>query len=76
LGRLEDDLQSGRVTRPPLDRLAGYYDHLAQLAEGYEPDPEALRDQLSHVHQWRDEVEELDALLEASLADGRQDDVT
>jgi hypothetical protein len=76
LGQLENDLQSGTMTRPPLERLAGYYDHLAQLAEGYEPDPEALQDQLSHVHQWRDEVEELDALLAASLADGRQTPLT
>ena len=61
---LEDALNSGgTVTHPPLEKLAGYYEHLAELAKGYEKDPEVLEESLEHVYGWRDEVEELEEVL-------------
>ncbi len=40
LAHLERDLQgSGPIAQPPLEQLAGYYGHLAELAKGYEKDP-------------------------------------
>jgi NAD(P)-dependent dehydrogenase (short-subunit alcohol dehydrogenase family) len=46
----------GPVTVLPLEELAAYYDHLAGLARGYEKDPEKLRENLAHIHAWRDEA--------------------
>jgi hypothetical protein len=48
---------------PELGRLAGYYNHLAELAKGYEKDTAKLEENLKHVYSWRDEVTELEALL-------------
>ena len=60
LRQLEEDLQHGIIShRLPLARLAGYYDHLADLAKGYEKDPAKLEENLRHVYRWRDEVNEL-----------------
>ena len=61
---LRDGLNGdGAITSLPLDRLAGYYEHLAELAIGYEKDAEKLEENLQHVYGWRDEVKELkDAL--------------
>jgi NAD(P)-dependent dehydrogenase (short-subunit alcohol dehydrogenase family) len=60
LERLKEELcKDGVVTRPPLEKLAGYYEHLAELAKGYEKDPVKLADNLRHVYGWRAEVEEL-----------------
>jgi len=53
----------GAVTPPPLEKLAGYYEHLADLAKGYEKDPAKLDENLRHVYEWRDEVQELQKLL-------------
>jgi hypothetical protein len=53
----------GAVTRPPLEKLAGYYEHLAYLAKGYEKDPAKLAENLRHVYGWRDEVLELQKSL-------------
>jgi NAD(P)-dependent dehydrogenase (short-subunit alcohol dehydrogenase family) len=53
----------GTVTPPPLDKLAGYYEHLADLAKGYEKDPARLEESLQHVYGWRDEVRELKMAL-------------
>jgi NAD(P)-dependent dehydrogenase (short-subunit alcohol dehydrogenase family) len=47
------------ITTLPLDKLAGYYEHLADLAKGYEKDKVKLEENLKHVYRWRDEVEEL-----------------
>ncbi len=47
----------------PLEKLAGYYDHLAELAKGYEKDKVKLEENLRHVYRWRDEVQELLKLL-------------
>jgi NAD(P)-dependent dehydrogenase (short-subunit alcohol dehydrogenase family) len=61
---LEDALNSGgTITHPPLEKLAAYYEHLAELAKGYEKDPEKLEENLEHVYEWRDEVEELEKVL-------------
>jgi NAD(P)-dependent dehydrogenase (short-subunit alcohol dehydrogenase family) len=64
LERLEASLQGDRaIIKPPLDRLAGYYNHLAELAKGYEKDAVKLEDNLRHVYGWRDEVAQLARLL-------------
>jgi NAD(P)-dependent dehydrogenase (short-subunit alcohol dehydrogenase family) len=64
LQRLQGELSGqGTVTRPPLEKLAGYYQHLADLAKGYEKDRTKLEENLSHVYGWRDEVLELIKLL-------------
>ncbi|HEX5810023.1 MAG TPA: SDR family NAD(P)-dependent oxidoreductase [Anaerolineales bacterium] len=60
LCELAANLQRGAVPHPPpLTKLAGYYEHLAELAKGYEKDPEKLAENLRHVYGWRDEVQEL-----------------
>jgi NAD(P)-dependent dehydrogenase (short-subunit alcohol dehydrogenase family) len=64
LAQLNSALDDQReVPCPPLAKLAGYYEHLAELAKGYEKDPVKLEDNLRHVYGWRDEVERLRALL-------------
>jgi NAD(P)-dependent dehydrogenase (short-subunit alcohol dehydrogenase family) len=64
LERLKDDLNSeGAVSQPPLEKLAGYYEHLADLAKGYEKDTAKLEENLRHVYGWRDEVQELKKIL-------------
>jgi NAD(P)-dependent dehydrogenase (short-subunit alcohol dehydrogenase family) len=58
--RLERELQGSEIiTRPPLEKLAGYYNHLAELAKGYEKDPAKLEENLRYVYAWKDEVEQL-----------------
>lgn len=52
-----------RAARPPLEKLAGYYDHLAELANGYEKDAARLEESLRHVYGWRDEFERLGKLI-------------
>jgi NAD(P)-dependent dehydrogenase (short-subunit alcohol dehydrogenase family) len=65
LERLKDELSGGgAVVCPPLEKLAGYYEHLADLAKGYEKDPAKLADNLRHVYGWRDEVLELQKFLQ------------
>jgi hypothetical protein len=56
-------LGSGPIDRPPLDKLAGYYNHLAEMAKGYEKDPAKLEENLRHVYSWKNEVEQLDQSL-------------
>lgn len=53
----------GDIVKPPLEKLADYYDHLAELAKGYEKDTAKLEDNLRHVYGWRDEVNDLDKAL-------------
>lgn len=61
---LEDALNSGgTITHPPLEKLADYYEHLAEMAKGYEKDAERLKESLQHAYGWRDEVEELEKIL-------------
>lgn len=64
LSDLEKGLQDeSGVSRPPLEMLAGYYEHLAELAKGYEKDSAKLKDNLRYVYGWRDEALELLELL-------------
>jgi len=57
LGSLEAELRGeGAFHRPPLERLAGYYEHLAELAKGYEKDPTRLEESLRSVYAMRDEA--------------------
>ncbi len=53
----------GDLVVPELARLAEYYNHLAELAKGYEKDAAKLEENLKHVYGWRDEVTELEAIL-------------
>jgi NAD(P)-dependent dehydrogenase (short-subunit alcohol dehydrogenase family) len=55
--------RGGTITHPPLEKLASYYEHLAEMAKGYEKDPGKLKESLEHVYSWRDEVEELEKVL-------------
>jgi NAD(P)-dependent dehydrogenase (short-subunit alcohol dehydrogenase family) len=67
LAQLEASLQPGsqlaRIPDLPLSRLAGYYDHQAELAKGYEKDSTKLEESLHYVYGWKDEVEQLMKLL-------------
>ena len=64
LERLRDNLRGdGAVTPMPLEKLAGYYEHLAELAKGYEKDKTKLEDNLRHVYGWRNEVKALKDML-------------
>ena len=64
LQRLEQGLQADSgFAHPPLNRLAGYYQHLADLAKGYEKDPARLQESLNHVYGWKEEVEALEKAL-------------
>jgi NAD(P)-dependent dehydrogenase (short-subunit alcohol dehydrogenase family) len=64
LTRLESHLRDeSEFARPPLAKLAGYYQHLAELAKGYEKNAAKLQENLRAVYAWRDEVVELEKLL-------------
>jgi hypothetical protein len=68
LEQLEKNLRDdGAVTALPLEKLAGYYEHLAELAKGYEKDATKLEENLRHVYGWRDDVDVLAKLLTQSL---------
>jgi hypothetical protein len=54
---------AGEIALPPLSKLAGYYNHLAELAKGYEKDPAKLQENLVHVYNWRDDVDALEKIL-------------
>lgn len=69
LAQLEASLQAGDyppVARPPLDKLAGYYAHLADLAKGYERNAAKLEENLKHIQAWQAEVEALQEALQRS----------
>jgi hypothetical protein len=69
LRQLEEDLKRGVASSPPLlTKLAGYYEHLAELAKGYEKDAAKLEENLRHVYGWRDEVNELMRTLENEIS--------
>ncbi len=63
LRQLREDIGRGVVSHPPLEKLAGYYEHLAELARGYEKNPVKLEESLRYVYRWRDEVNELEKIL-------------
>ena len=51
LAGLKTGLQGkGDISLPPLSKLSGYYNHLAELAKGYEKDPVKLEENLKHVY--------------------------
>ncbi len=54
---------AGAVPALPLEKLAAYYNHLAEQAKGYEKDAAKLEDNLHHVYGWRDEVVSLEKAL-------------
>lgn len=65
LQELESGLKTGEVRiRPPLDKLSGYYNDLAELAKGYEKDSVKLQESLEHVYTWRDDVDCLNRLIQ------------
>ena len=64
LRQLKDNVQNGSIIHPPLEKLAGYYEHLAELAKGYERDAAKLEENLRHIYGWRDEVNELEKILQ------------
>ncbi len=47
----------------PLHKLSDYYDHMAELAKGYEKDPHKLKENLTHITAWREDVIDLINLL-------------
>ena len=64
LASLERELQgSTPITHLPLNKLAGYYNHLAELAKGYEKNPTKLEENMRYVYGWMDEVEQLNQKL-------------
>jgi hypothetical protein len=64
LAQLEENLHTDEpISRPPLEKLASYYNHLAELAKGYEKDPVKLEENLRQVYGWRDEVEQLEKMV-------------
>jgi NAD(P)-dependent dehydrogenase (short-subunit alcohol dehydrogenase family) len=64
LEQLNGDLhEEGTFRLLPLGKLAGYYDHLAELAKGYEKDAAKLEENLQHVYRWRDEVKKLEKMI-------------
>jgi len=64
LAGLESDLKGdGSITRLELEKLVLYYNHLAELAKGYEKNVAKLEENLRQVHIWRDEVRQLENLF-------------
>lgn len=57
LDQLVSSLEN-KATMPdiPLLKLSNYYDHLAELAKGYEKDPDKLNTNLEHIYTWRDDI--------------------
>ena len=64
LERLVENLGGeGVLTPPPLEKLAAYYEHLADLAKGFERDAAKLEENLRHVYRWRDEAAQLAKMI-------------
>ena len=64
LERMKESLSSeSTMMHLPLEKLVGYYEHLAELAKGYEKDRVKLEENLRHVYGWRDEVKELEKMF-------------
>jgi NAD(P)-dependent dehydrogenase (short-subunit alcohol dehydrogenase family) len=64
LAQLEGEIRAGGAIRmPALEKLASYYNHLAELAKGYEKDPVKLEENLKYVYGWKEEVEQLSKTL-------------
>jgi NAD(P)-dependent dehydrogenase (short-subunit alcohol dehydrogenase family) len=56
-----EDLDTTTVEKayPPLDQLANYYNHMQDLARGYEKDESKLEKQLKIIQGWQDDVDRL-----------------
>jgi len=70
LSQLERHLESGdktNTTMPSLDRLAGFYMHLGDLAKGYEKDPAKLAESMTHINRWVTEVKQLLEVLRSKI---------
>jgi NAD(P)-dependent dehydrogenase (short-subunit alcohol dehydrogenase family) len=67
LTQLEQQLEAGDPiglkALPPLERLAGFYVHLGELAKGYEKDRGKLAEALKHIDSWFAEVNQLRTAL-------------
>ncbi len=48
---------------PPFEKLARYYNHMAELAKGYEKNPAKLEVSLKFVYGWKAEVDQLIEVL-------------
>ncbi len=61
LESMQSDLNGSGVVKnlPPLEKLSAYYNHMAELAKGYEKNPAKLAENLKFVYGWKDEVDEL-----------------
>lgn len=57
------------VEMPSLIDLARYYEHLAELAKGYEKDPEKLKENLDHINAWQNETISLMEILRQEAPD-------
>ena len=56
---LQPESTASQIPNLPLSQLAGYYNHLAELAKGYEKNAAKLEENLMHVYAWKDEVDQL-----------------
>jgi hypothetical protein len=66
LQRLEGTLQNNAPLKGeiPLEKLAGYYDHLQKFASTHETDARKMEEQVLAYQYWQKEVEELKDLIQ------------
>lgn len=57
--RMLEELEAGIVQRPSLQKLAGFYAHMGELAAGYVKDPAERAEQARIVAAWKSEVDAL-----------------
>jgi hypothetical protein len=50
----------------PLGHLAGFYEHLQELATNYVREPAKLEEQLQTIRRWQEDVAQLRASVSAS----------
>lgn len=60
----EQDPVALAAVQTPLGALAGFYEHLYKLAQGYLKDPVQREEQLRIVRGWQEDAECLQALLD------------
>lgn len=59
------DPSSVAQVKPQVGQLASYYQHMENLAKGYEKDPEKLKEQLHIIQGWWEEANRLNQSLSA-----------
>ena len=69
LDKMEQALEEGSfgkaaALQAPLDKLAGFYKNLQQLARGYVKDPVELEKNLQITRQWQEDAEKLSDILQ------------